>query len=230
MRYQTISFNVSEDILKHGLRGVYLAIGGLSNRNSDPNFDEFKKEITKEVLANYSPKNIQRDKVLQGFRDLHTSFGFSNRTFVASPENLLENISRTGQLPVVNLLVDIYNTVSIKTRLALGAHDLSKVSGNIHLRITEGKEGYWPLGAPEKKDVRPGAYAYIDDDNDVICMLEVRQVEKTKVSVNTEECFYIIQGNASTDNKYLQLAAEELISLTKKFCGGEERYLYAPWL
>lgn len=205
-------------------------MGGLSNRNSDSNFDELKKEMTKEVLADFSSEKIRQDKVLQGFRDLHTSFGFSNRTFIASPENLLENSSRTGQLPAVNLLVDIYNTVSIKTRLALGAHDLSRISGNIHLRITDGTEGYWPLGAQEKKDVRPGAYAYIDDNNDVICMLEVRQVEKTKVSVETKECFYIIQGNALTDDKYLQLATEELISLTKKFCGGEERYLYAPWL
>ena len=37
-------------------------------------------------------------------------------------------------------------------------------------------------------------------------------------------------GAASTDIDYIKKAADDLIAVTKKFCGGEEKFLYAPWL
>ncbi len=70
-----------------------------------------------------------------------------------------------------------------------------------------------------------GEYAYIDDSGDVLCRLEVRQGDKTKISLNTTACFYIVQGNATTGDASLQTAAEELIALIKRFCGGQERML-----
>jgi len=95
--------------------------------------------------------------------------------------------------------------------------------------LTNGKEGFWPLGASKPKPVGPDEYSYIDDDNDIICRLEVRQVEKTKITTGTTECFYIVQGNSATDEEYIRAATEDLIALTKRFCGGKERMLYATW-
>jgi DNA/RNA-binding domain of Phe-tRNA-synthetase-like protein len=149
---------------------------------------------------------------------------------VASPENLLSALLRSRRLPQINVVVDIYNLMSVKSRLALGAHDIAHISGNINLRMTTGTENFWPLGMPEPKAVGAGEYAYVDDQNDIICRLETRQVEKTKVTVETTECFYIVQGNAATDDMYIKSVTDELIALTKRFCGGEERILYAPWL
>lgn len=100
---------------------------------------------------------------MQGFRDLHTALGFSNRSFPAASEILLEYLLKNGRLPQINPLVDIYNLISVETRLALGAHDVHKITGNVHLRITSGNEGFVPLGAVAPKPVRPGGYAYIDD-------------------------------------------------------------------
>jgi len=129
-------------------------------------------------------------------------------------------------MPRINLLVDIYNLVSVKTRLALGAHDLSHVRGGVHLRRTTGRERFLPLGASEPKPVRTGAYAYVDDSDEVLCWLEVRQVETTKVTLESRDCFYIIQGNSRVPQEALRSAAEELITLTKRFCGGEARLLH----
>jgi DNA/RNA-binding domain of Phe-tRNA-synthetase-like protein len=100
-----------------------------------------------------------------------------------------------GQLPRINLLVDIYNLVSVKTHLSLGAHDRQKLGGDVHLKLTTGTERFWPIGTNELYPVKPGKYAYVDDDNDIICRLEVRQVEKTKVLPDTTACFFIVQGN-----------------------------------
>jgi DNA/RNA-binding domain of Phe-tRNA-synthetase-like protein len=230
MVYEKIEFDVSDDVLALGLQGAYFSMGDLQNKRTDLEFEEIREQTIKEILSNLSDNEIKENAILNGFRQLHQAVGRSNRKNISSPENLAYNLLKTGQLPRINLLVDIYNLISIKTFLAIGAHDLAKVSGNIHLRLTKGTEKFLPLGSDEIKPVGPGEYAYIDDDEDVICRLEVRQVEKTKVTENSVECFFIVQGNSETDCDYLQMATDQLIDLIKKFCGGREKLLYAPWI
>jgi DNA/RNA-binding domain of Phe-tRNA-synthetase-like protein len=229
MRAADLTFDVAPDVLALGVRGAYFTLSDVRNRETDPAFDELRDEALAATLSDLSPEKIKDDPILRGFRGLHEAVGRSNRKNVASPENLLNMLLRQGRLPRVNLLVDVYNLISIKFRLALGAHDLARVTGNIQLRMTAGGENFWPLGAVEPKPVEAGEYAYVDDGNDIICRLEVRQVEKTKVTLDTRECFYIVQGNALTDDSHLKAATEELLTLTKRFCGGEERMLHAVW-
>ena len=228
MRYKTINFNISDDVHAIGLKGAYLAIGELKNKRSDSDFEEIKNTTVNSILSNIDEEKIKNDKILQGFRKLHDAVKRSNRKNVASPENLLKMLIRLRMLPSINLIVDIYNLISIKSGLALGAHDLSKVSGDIELRMTNGTENFHPLGAKELKPVQAGEYSYIDSANDIICRLEVRQVEKTKVALDTTECFYIIQGNMETSSEYIKSAVDDLINLTQRFCGGEVRMLYVP--
>lgn len=229
MRAADLTFNVAEEVLALGVRGAYFTLSGVRNREGDSAFDSLRDELLAEVLSDLTPEKVKNDSVLRGFRELHEAVGRGNRKNVASPENLLNMLLRQGRLPRVNLLVDVYNLISVRSRLALGAHDLARVTGSIHLRLTTGGEGFWPLGAPEPKPVEAGEYAYVDDGNDILCRLEVRQVEKTKVTLDTSECFYIVQGNARTDDCQLRAATDELLDLTKRFCGGEERMLYASW-
>jgi DNA/RNA-binding domain of Phe-tRNA-synthetase-like protein len=99
------------------------------------------------------------------------------------------------------------------------------VNGSIQLRLTTGGERFHPLGAVEPKAVHEGEYAYVDDSNDILCRLDVRQAEKTKITMDTRECFYIVQGNPNTPSSLVRATAEHLITLTKRYCGGEERML-----
>jgi DNA/RNA-binding domain of Phe-tRNA-synthetase-like protein len=56
-------------------------------------------------------------------------------------------------------------------------------------------------------------------------MLDSRQVEKTKVTTETQDCFIIIQGNAVIPMDSLRNGAGMLIELTRKYCGGVTRVL-----
>jgi DNA/RNA-binding domain of Phe-tRNA-synthetase-like protein len=229
MKASELKFDVSDEVLNLGLRGVYLVVEGLTNMEESPELESLKEETVSRILNDLTEAKIEADSVLRAFRDLHDAVKRSNRKNVASPENLLYLLLKNRRLARLNVLVDVYNLVSVRTRLALGAHDVAKVSGNIHLKMTAGNERFWPLGSAEPKPVAAGEYGYIDDANDIICRLEVRQVEKTKITLETTEAFYIVQGNAATDDQYLRSATESLVELTKRFCGGSERILYAPW-
>jgi DNA/RNA-binding domain of Phe-tRNA-synthetase-like protein len=224
-----LGFTIAPEALALGLSGVYLVIGGLENRATDPAFDALIDAELPALRERYAaPEFIKTDPVLAGFRELHTRVGRSNRRFVASPEALLGRFQRTGVLPRVNLLVDLYNFVSLKTRLALGAHDVAQIAGDVCLRLTDGSEGFHPLGAAAPEPVFPGEYAYCDAANDVLCRMEVLQVEKTKVTEATTAAFYIVQGNMNTPSTVLHAAVEELVALTTRFCGGSARLLYTP--
>lgn len=220
-----LSFTVTKDVLDLGVKIVTARISNIINTESNPDFDVYKDSELEKLKTEWFGKKYKDDPILEGFRNLHTKVGRSNRDYVASPESLRGSFLERGRFPHINTIVDIYNLVSIKTGLALGAHDIDKVEGNITLRLTKGDENNIPLGKTEKVAVFPGEYGYIDDGNNIICRLEVIQVEPTKVNINTKDIFLIIEGNENTSIEYVQQAAEEVCKLITKYCGGEFAFL-----
>jgi DNA/RNA-binding domain of Phe-tRNA-synthetase-like protein len=228
MKYNK-KFIVEEGIHTIGLRGIYFSVEDVCNSDRNDEFEEYKKEIIEGILASekvLGENNYKQDKILQGFRLLHESVGAPNRKNLSAAENLYRLLLKNGDIPHINLLVDLYNTISVKYKLALGAHDLANTEGNIHLRFTHGDEKFIPLGENEPKPVKAGEYSYIDDSNEIICYLDVRQIDKTKVTLNTTDSFFVVQGNSATSLPYLRQATHELIGLIKKYCGGKA-YLLA---
>jgi len=225
--HYTNQFIIGKGIEELGLKGIYFKIEGLLNTEFHPEFEvildhEISLLTTK---LNRDPELINNDPILNGFRTLHVRTGASNRKNLAAPENLLKTVSKHHTIPRINLLVDIYNIISVKYKLALGAHDLAAVQGDIHLKLTSGTEKYVPLGATEPKDVPANHYSYIDGSNEILCYLDVRQVNKSLVSPKSTDVFFVVQGNSETSFQYIKEATAELIELTKRFCGGVDTVL-----
>ena len=79
--------------------------------------------------------------------------------------------------------------------LSIGAFDVGKIRGTIAVRITNGNERFQPLGANQsEKLVEPGGFAYIDDSGEVLCWLDVRQGESTKLTADTRRVVVLIEG------------------------------------
>lgn len=219
---------VSDDVLDLGLKADFFVMKGLKNEEGSEGLESYKKELFVRLISVYSqPGFVENDPILAGFRKLHDKVGRSNKKNVASPENLVKYFLAKASLPVISPIVDIYNCVSLESRLAIGAHDLTKISGKVNLRLTNGAEKFLPLGSPsdELKKIQTGEYGYIDDGNDVLCQLECRQAQKTKIMKETSDCFYIVQGNENTPAEYISKFRDELIRLTRQYCGGTETIL-----
>jgi DNA/RNA-binding domain of Phe-tRNA-synthetase-like protein len=163
--------------------------------------------------------------VLVGYRDLHIKIGKKNKDFRASPESLRKLFLERGRFPKINTLVDAYNLISLKTGIALGAHDISHIIGNVTLRLTTGSESFLPLGKTTPQPISPNEYAYVDDGNNILCRMEVIQVEPTKSTDSSSDIFLIIQGNAKTPDESLRAASDELKHLITRLCGGEYELL-----
>lgn len=224
-----MNFTISDDVLNLGINVAIVLIKDMKNCKSNEEFNSYKETILNEIKEDLTEDKIVNDKILNGFWNLHEKVGKTSKKDKSSPENLLYMLLNNGTMPNINLIVDIYNLVSIKTRLALGAHDISNIKGNVNLRLTNGSEYFLPIGYEKPKVVSQGEYAYIDDDNEILCRMEVRQVEKTKVLESTKDCMYIVQGNEFVTNEQIKEAVDMLIELTTKYCGGTAEVIYKQY-
>lgn len=210
-----------EDVVKQlGVKVVGVAIKGLNNDSVSDDFIHYRNNEVDRLRKKYQNFSIATDEILNGFYELHTKVGVGRRKNVPASENLITHLMKNNDLYSINKVVDIYNLISIDTKLALGAHDMDFIEGNVSLRLTNGSELFIPLGQEEPKQVKVGEYSYIDDANEVICRLEIRQVNKTMVTEKTTNVFYIVQGNDFVSEEYIESVAQRLIDETTKYCGG----------
>ena len=220
-----MKFIVDERVLELGVKIKAVKITGLDNEKVSEEYLTWRKEKVQELITKYKDYDIKNDKVIEGFYELHTSVGVPRRKNLPASENLIKLLTKREELVSINKAVDIYNILSIESKLCLGAHDINKVSGNVSLKITDGTEKFLPLGSEELKPINPGEYSFVDDDNDVICWLDIRQVDKTKVTEESKNVLYLIIGNKETTDQDLEKVTNALIDLTTKFAGGTAEIL-----
>ena len=221
-----MEFRVAEEVLKLGIKVIAITIKDMKNTLENNDFNRYKLDTLKELRKNLSQTCIENDPSLNSFWQLHECIGKIDKQDPPSPVNLLTTILTTEGLPNINLIVDIYNVISAKTKLSIGAHDMRKINGTVALKIIEGSEIFLPIDYSNEKVVNKGEYAYIDEENDVLCRMDIKQSEKTKVTEDTTDCLYIIQGTEYTDVEKIEETAKELIDLTTKYCGGRAQIIY----
>lgn len=216
-----MEFRVEKEVLEAGVKILFVVIRGLDNATESEEWLERREAWIKDLLERYRDIDVHQDDILEGFNLLHDHTGVKRRKKIPASENLVKLLLKHGTLAYINKVVDIYNIISLDSKLALGAHNIDHVSGNVTLRFTDGTERFVPLGQTEPIAVNPHEYSYIDDSNEILCRLEIRQVQKTLVDETAKNVFYIVQGNEATPDELLHKTAQDIISLTTKYSGGE---------
>ena len=215
-----MEFYVEQAVLDSGVKILFATVEGLDNRRNDEGWRAYRTEKLAELLERYRELDVREDPILEGFNLLHDNTGVRRRKNIPASENLIKLLLKHGDMFYINQAVDIYNLISLDSKLALGAHNMDKVDGSVTLRFTDGTERFVPIGQTEPVPVKPHEYCYCDDANEVLCRLEVRQVEKTKVDGDAVNVFYIVQGNEATPDELLRSTARRIIDETTRRCGG----------
>lgn len=215
-----MNYYVKQDVLDAGVKILFCEIRGLDNSHVPDGWMEYRNPRIKELYEKYKDLDVHSDPILEGFNILHDNTGVKRRKNIPASTNLIKLLIKHQDMAFINTAVDIYNLISLETRLALGAHNIDRTEGNVTLRFTDGTEKFVPIGQTEPVPVKPHEYSYCDDSNEVLCRLEIRQVEKTKVDESAKNIFYIVQGNEATDISLLEDTAEQIIDTTVKYCGG----------
>ncbi len=220
-----MEFYVEQKVLDLGVKIIGVEIDGIDNKTISDEYLQWRKDEVGVLLEKYKDFDVKQDEVLEAFYTLHEKVNVPRRKNIPASENLIKLLIKKQGLFEINKAVDIYNIISMESKLALGAHDIDKLSGNITLRLTDGTEKFRPLGSEEDKPVKPGEYSYIDDNNEILCWLEIRQVEKDKVTEDSKNIFYIVQGNEKTSDDLLYETADRIVDTTVRFCNGNGKIL-----
>lgn len=210
------ALRIADDVKGMGIVAVAFMAEGIDQTQAGAASDVLR-EAERETRPTLSDTAIEEDPLLAGYRELHEQVG-AGRRHVAAPEALRRMLLRSGRLPRIGALVDLYNSYSLTSRLAVGVHDAQHVVGDVWLRRLDGGECFVPLGAREEKGVRAGEYAYVDAGRNVLCRLEVQQGDATKITATTTRCLVIVQGNPAFPVDAVERGAAELGKLIERHC------------
>ncbi|MFD3463792.1 B3/4 domain-containing protein [Nocardia fluminea] len=217
-----ITFTIEQPVSDLGIQAIAFVVSGIAvPAETSPELDYELTTSEKSLLEKTDPKTLKTMPALRDFRALHSAIGKAAKSEIAAPETLLRLLHKNGRLPRINSLVDIYNLVSAETQLALGAHDLPMISGDVRLAMTTGTELFIPLGTTAPVAIPAGEYAYLDG-HEVLCRLEVRQCEKTKATPQTRDCLFIIHAAPGRGIDDLTAARDRLAALLTNHLGGQQ--------
>src|SRR5579863_1084813 len=97
-----------------GVRGVYYNIRGMRNLpSSDPDVSAFVNDQLSNV-----PDDLDDSIVLSGYRDLYRQVSSKPDKLTAAPASLLTYFRAKKDIPRINGIVDVYNSISLVSGIA----------------------------------------------------------------------------------------------------------------
>ncbi len=196
--------------------GINVCMAVIKNTNIS-NRSETLEKLKKEFANKLQTSNITNNKILNEYKELYKKVGLPNH--IPPAEHLIILAKKNKMLPNINTVVDCYNLVSAETFLSIGAHDCAHIKGDVIFKITDGSEKYTPLGERNQIKVSGGEYACTDNEK-ILCRMDVKQCEETKITKDTKKFIVYIQGNKCAEHNYLHKVLERVCALIKEICGG----------
>src|SRR5690242_6878115 len=105
---------------------------------------------------------------LAAWRGAFRGFGLDPTQYRSAAEALLRRLTKKGDIPSINTLVDLGNLVSIRYALPVAIFDTRAVQGTITVRFASGLERFTVLGEAEAEHPEPGEVIFADERDLVV--------------------------------------------------------------
>ena len=212
-----INFEIDPRLSKLGIDVKLATIEGVEIEKSNNELDKLKKEVSEKVKE----IKIENNPIVDAYNEIYKKFKVTDEN---SAVHLVNLVKENGNFPTINTAVDCYNLVSASKLISTGLHDLDNIKGTVKLAVTKGSEVYVPLGETEPKKILPGKFAMIDDEK-ILCWLDIKQGQHTKVGLDTKNLLLYVQGNKETSSLYLEEALTKICELIANYCGGSYKLI-----
>jgi len=193
----------------------------LDNVTPFPGLYRLQKEAITETQAQIGDQPATRHPHIASWREIYRSFGTKPSDYRPSAEALVRRTIKTGKLPVINTVVDLYNVVSVKHIIPMGGFDTDKVEGDIYLRVSDGGETFTPLGASKQEETYSGEVVYADDARILTRRWNFRDADETKITSETRNLVMFIDASPEIKLENVESALDELLHLLEDACCGK---------
>jgi DNA/RNA-binding domain of Phe-tRNA-synthetase-like protein len=195
---------------------------GINNGGENPEILSMLRQEESQTVQRFASTPINEHPHIAPWRDAYRKFGAKPKDYPSSIENLVRRVSKGHQLRHINLLVDIYNTISLRHIVPVGGEDIDKMKGDIHLTFAaESEPSVILLGESEARSPKPGEVIYKDDVSAICRRWNWKEADRTKFTEETVHGFLVIEGLPPVGQAVIEKAIDELFEMVKSFCGGE---------
>lgn len=161
---------------------------------------------------------------IAAWRATFRMFGVDPTQYRSAVEALLRRLTKKGDIPNINALVDMANLVSIHYALPVAVFDLRQLKLPITVRFADGSERYTPLGAPIVDHPEPGEVIFADETGLVIARKWChRQSEESAAREDSRRVLFTIEAMHEGGEVDVDQALEKLLSLLKIYASPENK-------
>jgi DNA/RNA-binding domain of Phe-tRNA-synthetase-like protein len=207
------------DILPDLTIGMAVAMD-VDNTRPSREIEDLLTQAVEEMRKNFVGEKAQDHPRIKPWRSAFSKLGISGSKFPSSIESMARRVLKGDPFPMINPLVDLYNSVSLKFLVPMGGHDLDTLRGNIHLRFAGGWEPFTPMGGGETGIVPKGELVYCDDREVLTRNWVWRQCEKDKATEKTKNIFIPMDVLGEVGKERADEIILELSRLISRYLGG----------
>ena len=188
---------------------------GITIKKRSGQIARWRKRSIERIREKYSCEDWRNNPIFSGYVDLHNQYS-KEKDLPGSSQVMIDFILEKGSLPTINTFVDIYNVISACSGISMGAHDMDEIIGNPKLQVIDQDSNFRMIGFPADVTARKGEYCYTDDAG-ILCRLDIKQCERTKVTESTGNVLLIFQGNGNLPESELIKGCEMFDEAFNKF-------------
>ncbi len=223
-----MKFSVHSDIFDRfpGLILGIVVVSGIDNRGQSGDLQRKIRRKEEEIKKSILSEALSLHPNIKAWHSAYAAFGAKPKKYKSSVESLFRMVLKGIELRSINVLVDIYNYVSLEHMIPLGGDDLDRVDGDITLCFALGDEPFTRLNSLEVEKVKEGEVVYMDN-HEVLCRRwNWRECDKTKLTPETQNAVLVLEGLPPVRYEDITSAAKDLSVLIRKYCGGEAQEFF----
>lgn len=220
----TFSLTVSDEVraLAPGFTHVAIEAHGLANGPSTDDSSALLDDAARRLAVRLDGRAPHEDPHMAAWREAYTAFGSKPSRTRNSAEALAKRALSEAGLPRINLLVDLYNAISVAHLIPVGGEDIDHIQGGMRLVRATGDEDFVTVAGGEEAVEHPDAGEVVwRDEAGVTCRRwNWRQGPRTRLTEQTVSGIFLLESLAPMPVADVEKAAAELAELLEKFSPG----------
>jgi DNA/RNA-binding domain of Phe-tRNA-synthetase-like protein len=158
---------------------------------------------------------------VHAWRRAFRAFGMNPTQYRSASEALLRRLTKKGDIPNINLLVDLGNLVSIRYALPVAIFDTKECRGTLTVRFADGSERFTPLFQDTIEHPQPGEVVFADDTGLVFSRRWCwRQSAQSAANPQTTSAIITVEAHHPAGFEAVQNALTDLQTLLTTYAGG----------
>jgi DNA/RNA-binding domain of Phe-tRNA-synthetase-like protein len=216
-------FRYDDEILARyaGVVGGVILARGMTNGPTPESLLAAYAAEQQATLQRLGTTPLSQIPALAAWRSAFRGFDVDPTQYRSASESLLRRLTKKGDIPSINLLVDLGNLVSIRYALPVAVFDTRALQGTVSVHFANGSERYTTLGQSEVDHPEPGEVVFSDETGLVIARRWCwRQSDQSAAQEDTTEAIITVEAHHAGGRMDIEAALNDLLELLKKYAGG----------